>query len=672
MQFRFLFALFFLSLFINVNAQDYRFGKVSEVELLQKEHPIDPTANAAILYREVKSEFQYSQDSGWYLVMDYFERVKIYNKEGFDWANITIDLYKDRRKDILKGLRAHTYHLNAKGKVDHVRLGKDGIFEQETTKYLSQTKLTMPNIQEGSVIEYKYSIESPFIFNIDEFRFQETIPVDKVNITFNTPEYFIYNTHQRGGVPYTVTTSSRDRNLRFNQTTRDMKAFSGSGIPETTVREVSFKEDSYNVDLEKVPAMKVEAYAGNINSYITALQFELSYVHFPGSVMETYATTWEDVSRSIYRSDSFGSELDRTNYFEKDIDALLEGIRDPAEKTARIFYYVVGKMNWNGYYGYYTNEGTRNAYKKGSGNVADINLMLTAMLRYANLNANPVLASTKSHGIPLFPTRNGFNYVVTALELPQGTILLDATNKNAEIGVLKPEIINGEGRFIKKDGFSTWMSLRSLVPAVKSSMVSMEIKPDFSITGTAQNRFTGNYAFLYRSQYKSLDNPDQIKSLEKNLKQTELSEVSFENLDKLGQPVALKYNFSSFEGIEDVAGKLYFSPLAFMATSENPFKAETREYPIDFGFPMKDRYIVNIQLPEGYQVESVPENAMYNLEGNKGSYRYMISQVGDKLQLSVELAINSSFMAANEYGNLKRLFELMVKKEAEKVVLSKA
>lgn len=184
--------------FLNISvAQDYRFGKVSKEELLQKEHPTDPSANAAVLYREVKTEFQYNQDSGWYMVTDYFERVKIYNKEGFDWANAEINLYKGEGEDKLLGLRGNTYYLDENGKVQDEKLRKDGIFEEETSKYLTQTKITMPAVREGAVIEYKYTINSPFIFNIDEFRFQEIIPIEKVNMVFKTPEYFIYKTHQR-------------------------------------------------------------------------------------------------------------------------------------------------------------------------------------------------------------------------------------------------------------------------------------------------------------------------------------------------------------------------------------------------------------------------------------------------------------------------------------------
>ncbi|CAM3281833.1 transglutaminase domain-containing protein [Aequorivita lipolytica] len=660
--------------FLNTSvAQNYKFGKVSKEELLQKEHPADPTADAAILYRETKTDFQYTQDSGWYMVTDYFVRIKIYNKEGFDWANTTIDLYKGDGEDKLLGLRGYTYYLGSDGKVEEVKLRNEGIFEEESTKYLTQTKITMPDVREGCVIEYKYTVNSPFIFSIDEFRFQETIPVDKVKVLFTTPEYFVYKTHQRGWVPYKVNSETRERTMTYRMTTQDLTALQGIGIPETTTREVKFKEDTYTVELDNVPAIKEEAYVGNLNNYTTALQFEMSFMDFPGSPLKTYSTTWEDVSKSIYRIDTFGNELERNNYFEDDIENLLSGISKPEEKAARIFAYVTNKMNWNGYPGFFTNEGVKSAYKKGSGNVADINLMLVAMLRYANLEANPVLVSTKSHGIPLFPTRNGFNYVIAAVEFPQGVLLLDATNKDAQIGVLKSSVLNWQGRVIKKDGTSGWVSLSSMIPAVKSAMVNAEIKPDLSVVGKAQNRFTGNYAFEYRTEYKSLNEDAQRKTFEKEeANQAELSNLQFENLNSLEKPVSLEYDFESLDAVEDVAGKLYFSPMIFMATKENPFTPDTRLYPIDYGYPMKDRYIINISIPEGYKVESLPENTVYNLGEDTGSFRYLISEVGNKLQLSVEFAINKSFIAADQYGNLKKFYELLIAKENEKVVLSKA
>ena len=94
-------------------AQDYRFGKVSKEEVQQKVHPTDSSANAAILYREMITEFDYNQTEGFYITTEVFERVKIYNKEGFDWATKKVNLYQGSggAKEEISNLKGYTYYL---------------------------------------------------------------------------------------------------------------------------------------------------------------------------------------------------------------------------------------------------------------------------------------------------------------------------------------------------------------------------------------------------------------------------------------------------------------------------------------------------------------------------------------------------------------------------------
>ena len=82
-----------------------------------------------------------------------------------------------------QGLKAYTYNL-IDGKIDEVKLKKDGVFKEEISKYFDQNKITMPNIKEGSIIEYKYTVTSPFFSNVDEFVFQYDIPVKKLESVF--------------------------------------------------------------------------------------------------------------------------------------------------------------------------------------------------------------------------------------------------------------------------------------------------------------------------------------------------------------------------------------------------------------------------------------------------------------------------------------------------------
>jgi len=653
-KFNIIFICIIFSSFYVSTAQDYRFGKVSKEEIQQAQHPEDPDADAAVLYREVETRFEYSQDDGFYILTDVFERIKIYNKEGFDWGTKTVNVSLGNiNKEKLTGLKGYTYFMQG-DKVNEEKLTNDAIFDIEVNKYLEQTKFTMPNLKAGCVIEYKYTLKSPFIGNIDAYRFQEKIPIDKVHVRFMSPEYLNYKMHQKGWLSMDIDQSSNSRTLS-----------------QTGMRDVQFTENIYDIKMSKVPALQEEAYAGNVDNYASSLKFELEYTQYPGSTYTNYATTWEAVSKSIYDTPSFGDELNKSNYFDNDIDELLKGVSNEDEKMARIFEFVKNKMAWNSYFGYYTNEGVRSAYKDGKGNSADINLMLVAMLRYAGLNANPILVSTKSNGIPLFPTRNGFNYVIAGVEKDNQVHLLDATNKLGEINILEREILNWQGRMLMDNGNSAWVSLYPSLPATESALVTMNVNDDLTVSGTMQCRYTGHYALSYRENYGNIAEEDMRKKLEKNKTETEISNIKFENLKTLSEPVKLSYDFENFDAVEEIGGKLYVSPLAFIAQKENPFKLETRNYPIDFGYSYKDRYLFTINLPEGYKIETLPESTAFGLGEGKGEFRYAISSAGNKIQVSLELAVNEPFVAVDYYGNIKKFFELLVQKENEKVVLTK-
>ncbi len=51
--------------------------------------------------------------------------------------------------------------------------------------------------------------------------------------------------------------------------------------------------------------------------------------------------------------------------------------------------------------------------------------------------------------------------------------------------------------------------------------------------------------------------------------------------------------------------------MLYLVSKENPFKQEVREYPVDFGYPKQEKYNININIPEGFVVESMPESYEY-------------------------------------------------------------
>src|SRR5690606_35624861 len=169
--------LLLITTFLNfAYSQDFKFGKVSKEELQEKFNPLDSSAPATILYRDHKVYFNYVQSKGFEVITEVHERIKIYNEEGFQYATEQILLYKsgsDREK--ISKIKGVTYNI-IDDKIIEDKLGKEAIFNNEYSKYRDEVKLTMPNIKEGTVIEYSYTIHSPFN-NIDEIHLQFGIPV---------------------------------------------------------------------------------------------------------------------------------------------------------------------------------------------------------------------------------------------------------------------------------------------------------------------------------------------------------------------------------------------------------------------------------------------------------------------------------------------------------------
>ena len=668
--------LFLLGLFCiaSVTAQDFTFGKVNKAALEQTVHPIEPEANAAILHREVRTRFEQSENKGFYTETDVFERIKIYNKEGFDYATKGIKLYlgKSNNDDEIQGLKASIFSL-VEGKVEKEKLKNSDVFEEKMSEYVEMMKFTMPNVKVGDVIDIKYTIQSTFISNIDEYKLQEQIPVDNYNLSFAAPEYFVYKMHQKGFMPFKVMSSTKNRTMRYSyaQASGTGGMSGGSVTSGRTIQdEISFKENVYSINKVGIPSIKNEPLSGNLNNYIAGLKLELSYTSFPNGGVDYYSTTWDDVCKTIYQSSNFGGELGKTGFLKSEIAAIIGDATSRDQKVKAAFEYVKNNTTWDEFSGMYAREGIKETFKNGKGNAGDINLLLVAILREAGINANPVLVSTVDHGISIFPTRDGFNYVICGVEEENNVILLDATGDNAP-DILDSKLLNWQGRLIRKDGSSNWVPLIPVKPAVRNAILMCEIDADLEITGKMQKRFTGHMASNFRNSYKGLSSDETRKQLEEYIGDSELSDVEVKYMDDVYKPVQYQSAFVNTSQVEEIGGKLYLSPLLFFATNENIFKADTRDLPIYFEYPQQDKSLVTITLPEGYKVESMPESITLSIGADRGVYKYVISEVAGKIQVSVDNVISQPVFLNTDYEDLKQFFELIVKKENEKIVLIK-
>ena len=637
-----------------VSAQNYKFGKVSKEELEEKFHPIDSTADASYLYKYRRSYFNYSDTQGFQLITEIHQRIKIYTKEGFEYATKSITYYNpdSGERESVNSIKGYTFYLK-NGKVEKEKLSKDGIFQEKINEYNSRKKITMSKITEGCVLELKYTIVSPYPTSIEDVEFQKSIPIKKLKSQIEFPEYYTFKTIAKGYYSVPMTNTSK-----------------GSKIGNT-----NFRTEIFNFEDENIPVLKNnEAYVANINNYRGGVKFELAQTNFIsiGGDFKNYSNSWETVSKQIFKSTSFGSELDKSSYYKDDLEKILANNTTDQDKIGAIFEFVKSQVKWNGFYGKYAEKGVRAAYKENTGNVADINLMLTSMLRSAGLEANPVLVSSRGNGVPLFPTLNGFDYVISIVQFPDNSyVLLDATELYSLPNVLPVRALNWDGRIVTKDGTSSWVKLSSTKHAIEDNMMMVKISDDLIVEGLIRTKYENLNALNFRKNYNHIKEEELIKDYEEN-NNIETEEFKILNQEDIYKDIVRNVKFSSEDLIEQIGNKLYIEPNLFLTKRENPFKLAERKYPVDFATAWRDINRVSIEIPEGYTVEKLPESLAIALPNNLGVFKYQVSQNGNKVKSLSILEFNSAMIPSEYYAYLKDFYSKLVKKQTEKIVLIKS
>ena len=245
-------TLFILLFSIIASAQDFRFGKVSKEEILEKEHNLESDVDAAILYKEEKINFEYSNADGFTQNRRVFERIKIYTKEGYSYANHSVKTYNKNSssREKVSNLKGYTYNLDSKGNIQKTKLKNESIFKDELNKYWAKTSFTMPDVKEYSVIEYEYIIKTPFM-SIDDIYLQNDIPVNKLNIFIATPEYFNYNkvVNLKSKVQPSITEDKRVRRELIGQ------------------NQITFDENILKIEMDNISSLEDEPFIDNIDNY---------------------------------------------------------------------------------------------------------------------------------------------------------------------------------------------------------------------------------------------------------------------------------------------------------------------------------------------------------------------------------------------------------------------
>lgn len=643
--------------FTSLQAQDFPYGAVALNDLTMTGYARDTTAAAVVL-----KEFgeAYIGGDNYNVVFKYHVRIKILRKNGLGQSDIEIPIDKDggTRIERLLAVKASSFNLDG-GRIVEETLQEKDIFNEDRHKYLNVKKFAIPNVRVGSVIELSYMLESPFVYNFRSWEFQSSIPKIESEYWARIPGVYQYNIALRGFLK-----------LSKNESTI-VKSCLGSGRDPVGG---GFSADCslMKLGMKNIPAFVEEDYMTAKKNFIASIQFELSEIRYPDGRIDKVTKDWKDAEQELRQERRFGFQLKRGKDIGEEVKTIIEGEADELQKATKVYNFIRDRYVWNDTYGKYSEFGIRKAFDERKGNIGDINLSLIAALRFAGLNVEPVILSTRGNGtvIELYPVLSDFNYVIAKVNLGDKVFLADATQKYYPFGMLPQRCLNGKGRVIG-DGKSYWIDLVPTEISKTASLLTLALDSAGVITGSLVSTFTGYDAVSKRQKIASFQSQDDYMSdLKNSLSFVEVTGYEIKNVEDLQKPIVQKLDIT-VRVFDPEASNFFFNPFFLDRWSENPFKSKERLYPVDFAASLERTTVVDLQFPGDFEIVNMPEKIGLTLPNSGARFLSDARITGNKLNFSSSLLVRKTVFSSAEYHYLKELFSRILQVQNAEIIFRK-
>jgi len=639
---------FFVTVLLSMLAQetvgqngDPKFGRYSSHEQNMTHCEFEPEADAVVLFESGKSHFL----SG-LLNTNFHFRKKLFNQNSKEFGDVTIRYYygKDGTETITN-IKAQTVNW-VNGKIEITKLTKEEIFEVDAANGYKEYRLVFPNVKEGSIIEYAYKKVDKNITFLDGWVFQNDIPTLHSKYSIAVPDYLNYQSLSQG---YHLLEKAAKPSLDRN---------------------------AYTWELSNLRSMKPEPYLHNFRDYLDKIEFQLEGYKTrakPGDRIEIKEvfTTWDESAKDLLNISAVAGYLknNSSTRFLKEIDFTSANQMD---LLYQIGMYIQNNYESNSSSGIIPSVSLNELKQTKKGNKAAVNFLLVAMLNAQGIEAYPYLISSKGNGrskLVQYPFINQFNQVIAVALIDGNYYYMDGATKGLSPGFLALDNHVNEG-FIMKNGGSGLIPMSLKHKSGRTQTVRINMDDDQNLTSE------------YLARYNDYDAIELKLQLGEDILSEKTAEVYFkENIkpikgfsiqgvgDKNNQ---VNVNYTTVKELNGQVNTLMVTPFDNLRFKENPFKADIRQFPVDFNYNFNDYYAAHISIPAGFELDDFPEDVNIILPGGNFKFVYTVKAIGDEVMIASQLILKSTIIPPSEYESLKTFMELVLNKHQEPIIFKKS
>ncbi len=626
---------------------------ITPEDLALKDNPASKGANAMILYRSSDVSEKYVSTDG-ASITDYV-RIKIFTQEGTDEGNVEIPFRKESSE--IRDLRARTIKpdgtiVNFEGKPFEKIIAK-----RSGDKYLAKT-FTLPDVQPGCIIEYKYKIQYKPHYLYDEYW------VLSRSLYTREGHFSIY--------PYASSYESFP--LYFRQFGLSAKA-----VPERQ------SDGTYRLTVHDIPGIEDEPYMPPLKTIEARVEF---YHLEEGSPQnETPDHFWTRTGKKW--NDDLEHFINKKSVLDQEVFRITSPSDSPEVKLRKVYARVQQIRDLSMEVAKSEKEAKQENIKKNSnvedmlhhgyGNGREINFLFVGLARSAGLESAEVFVAPRGNNFfyPQLQDTSELRADIVWARAGDKDYYLDPASVYFPFGILPwyETSTNGIRLGKKPNDFIT-------VPPATSSDATAVRHADLSIDedGTASGKlgvdFTGQEAALWRESLHLQDDTGRKKSLEDEIKTILPAGASFEiakidDWDKTDKPLHVEGDVK-LPGFGSPVGRRILIPATvFVSPQHSAFQSSIRHNAVYFRYQNEEIDDVKFQGPAGYKIETTPAPKEIKA-GAVVSYQISTSQQGSEVEVKRRLVINNLMFPVEYYASLRSFFNTVKSNDEVQIVLQNA
>jgi hypothetical protein len=533
----------------------------------------------------------------------------------------------------------------------------------------TETTFTMPGVEVGSVIEYRYQIRYDRYLTAPGWELQKPYFIRKEHFVFHPTSQFLPQ-HEAAGLGNALLKDAHDNvltDIRFRPVLPSGKAL------------VQDAMGNWVLDLTDVPAIAEEPFAPPPDS--AAYRVDFFYTYTP------------DVKD--YWQKQMGYWTKTVNQYTSSTQAIQNAVRETVSPSdsqldkAKKLYELVQKIdntdsNLDGApltgSEFIPRDRVDSVLDRRKGPSNQIALLYLALVRAAGINARPERVASRS--LHIFSAQYMDNVqldtVLVALKIDGKEIVVDPGTRMAPFETLHWAHA-GAGGVAMDSGNKAEIVLTPLQKNSDNSTLhigTLSVSPQGAVSGSLKIAFIGQRALELR-QLALKSGPDAVKAEINDMIARQVPsgiQASVDHLVYVDDPSRQLLAIIPVSGsiAKNGQGRIELPRMFFEAQEKNPFPEEsTRTLPIDMRYPAQEQEQITYVLPTGFSLEGAPQDTNVRWQEN-AAYQLRTKVEGSSVTDTRLLARGFTLLDAKDYKELRDFYQKVISADQQPLVLSAA